>query len=118
MNVSAGQVADGSLRMAVGTNATTIEVTEAAPLLHTEDAAINTTFDMQAVQQLPNPGNDVTFVAQTAPGSVMNTQGGYGNFSSFGLPATSNTFTLNGSYENDPYLNLNNSGATNLLARQ
>ncbi|MGA9717212.1 MAG: carboxypeptidase-like regulatory domain-containing protein, partial [Acidobacteriaceae bacterium] len=115
VNVSAGQVADGSLRMAVGTNATTIEVTEAAPLLHTEDAAINTTFDMQAVQQLPNPGNDVTFVAQTAPGSVMNTQGGYGNFSSFGLPATSNTFTLNGSYENDPYLNLNNSGATNLL---
>jgi hypothetical protein len=115
INVSAGQVADASMKMAVGANSQTIEVTEGAPLLHTEDAAINTTFDMQAVQQLPNPGNDVTFIAQTAPGSVMNTQGGYGNFSSFGLPATSNTFTLNGSYENDPYLNLNNSGATNLL---
>jgi hypothetical protein len=115
INVSAGQVVDGSLRMGVGTNATTVEVTEAAPLLHTEDAAISTTFDMQAVQQLPNPGNDLTFIAQTAPGSVMNTQGGYGNFSSFGLPATSNTFTLNGAYLNDPYLNLNNSGATNLL---
>ncbi len=45
----------------------------------------------------------------------MNTQGGYGNFSVFGLPATSNTFTVNGGYENDPFLNLNNSGATNLL---
>ena len=27
----------------------------------------------------------------------------------------SNTFTVNGMYENDPFLNLNNSGATNLL---
>jgi hypothetical protein len=115
LNVSAGQVADGSLRMGVGSNAQTVEVTEAAPLLHTEDAAISTTFDLAQIQSLPNPGNDLTFIAQTAPGSVMNTQGGYGNFSSFGLPATSNTFTLNGAYLNDPYLNLNNSGATNLL---
>jgi hypothetical protein len=41
--------------------------------------------------------------------------GGYGNFTAFGLPATSNLFTVNGNDENDPYLNLNNSGATNLL---
>jgi Carboxypeptidase regulatory-like domain len=115
INVSAGQAADGSLRMGVGSNAQTVEVTEATPLLHTEDAAISTTFDMAQIETLPNPGNDLTFIAQTAPGSVMNTQGGYGNFSSFGLPATSNTFTLNGAYLNDPYLNLNNSGATNLL---
>ena len=33
----------------------------------------------------------------------------------YGLPATSNLFTLNGQNENDPFLNLNNSGATNLL---
>ena len=45
----------------------------------------------------------------------MNTQGGYGNFSINGLPGTSNTFTVNGGYEGDPYLNVNNSGATNLL---
>ena len=40
---------------------------------------------------------------------------GTGNFSAYGLPATSNLFTLNGQNENDPFLNLNNSGATNLL---
>ncbi len=113
--VSAGQVASASLKLAVGSNTQEVVVTESSPLLHTEDASISTTFDLQQVQSLPNPGNDLTFIAQTAPGSVMNTQGGYGNFSSFGLPATSNTFTLNGSYQNDPYLNLNNSGATNLL---
>ncbi len=115
LTLSAGQVSSANLQLTVGSAAQTVEVTEAAPLLHTEDASISTTFDLLQVQALPNPGNDLTFIAQTAPGSVMNTQGGYGNFSSFGLPATSNTFTLNGSYQNDPYLNLNNSGATNLL---
>ncbi len=114
--VSAGIVNDQDLQLSVGSGATTVEVTGTeVPLLHTEDANITTTFDMQQVKNLPNPGNDLTFIAQTSPGAVMNTQGGYGNFAIFGLPATSNTFTVNGGYKNDPFLNLNNSGATNLL---
>jgi hypothetical protein len=39
---------------------------------------------------------------------------GYGNFSANGLPSTSNLFTVNGNDYMDPYLNLNNSGASNL----
>ena len=113
--VSAGTVSSGDVKLTIGQGATTVEVTEEEPLLHTESADIATTFSMQQIQNLPNPGNDLTFIAQTAPGAVMNTQGGYGNFAIFGLPATSNTFTVNGGYENDPFLNLNNSGATNLL---
>jgi hypothetical protein len=46
---------------------------------------------------------------------MMNTQGGSGSSSAFGLPATSNNFTLNGAEQNDPFLNLNNSGPSNLL---
>ncbi len=116
ITVSAGQVNTQDIQLAVGSSSQTVEVTGTeVPLLHTEDANITTTFDMQQVQSLPNPGNDLTFIAQTAPGAVMNTQGGYGNFAIFGLPATSNTFTVNGGYENDPFLNVNNSGATNLL---
>ncbi len=116
MAISAGQVNTEDLQLAVGSGNTTVEVTGSeVPLLHTENADVTTTFDMQQVQNLPNPGNDLTFIAQTAPGAVMNTQGGYGNFSIFGLPATSNTFTVNGGYENDPFLNLSNSGASNLL---
>jgi hypothetical protein len=103
------------VRLTVGSTSQTVEVTASAPLLHTEAADLSTTFSLQQVQSLPNPGNDLTFVAQTAPGSVMNTGSGYGNFSSFGLPATANTFTINGGYLNDPFLNVNNSGATNLL---
>ena len=115
IQVSTGQVATGNLMLKVGQTNTTVEVTGSeVPLLHTDDAQISTTFTMEQVQNLPNPGNDLTFVAQTAPGSIMNTQSGYGNFSSFGLPGTSNTFTVNGGYYNDPFLNVNNSGATNL----
>jgi len=113
--VATGQITLGDIKLSVGQGTQTVEVTELEPLLHTENAQLSTSFDMQHVQELPNPGNDLTFVAQTAPGAVMNTQSGYGNFSVFGLPGTSNTFTVNGGYENDPYLNVNNSGATNLL---
>ena len=45
----------------------------------------------------------------------MNTQSGYGNFSANGMPGTSNLFTINGQNFNDPFLSLNNSGASNLL---
>ncbi|MEA2475737.1 MAG: hypothetical protein QOE06_3652, partial [Thermoleophilaceae bacterium] len=71
---------------------------------------------------LPNPGGDLTYVAQTAPGVVMNTQAtagpSYGTFSAFGLPGTANLFTINGQNNNDPYFNVNNSGASNLLLGQ
>jgi len=116
IQVSAGQVATGNLTLTVGETNTTVEVSGSdVPLLHTDDAQISTTFTQEQVQNLPNPGNDLTFVAQTAPGSIMNTQSGYGNFSSFGLPGTANTFTVNGGYYNDPFLNISNSGASNLL---
>ena len=114
--VAAGEVTPVSIQLAVGQAATTVEVTAGSgEILHADDAQISTTFNIEQMQTLPNPGNDLTFVAQTTPGAVMNTQGGYGNFSVNGLPGTSNTYTVNGGYEGDPYLNLNNSGATNLL---
>jgi hypothetical protein len=115
VTVSVGSVATGNIRLTVGQATSTVEVTASeVALLHEDDAQISSTYSEEQIHELPNPGNDLTFVAQTAPGSVMNTQGGYGNFSSFGLPATANTFTVNGGYYNDPFLNVNNSGATNL----
>jgi hypothetical protein len=117
--VSAGTITPISFALSVGQATTTVEVnSDALAILHTDDAQISTTIDLQQIQSVPNPGGDLTWVAQTTPGAVMNTQGGYGNFATNGLPATSNTFTMNGGYEGDPYLNLNNSGATNLLLGQ
>ncbi len=114
-NVSVGAATSLNARLALSTAGTTVEVTAAPGVVQTETGNIATTFSTQQVEQVPNPGNDLSYIAQTAPGAVMNTGAGYGNFSTFGLPATSNLFTFNGMNENDPFFNLNNSGATNLL---
>jgi len=117
--VSVGQNAIINAKLEVGSaGGTTVEVTGEGALLQAETSEISTTFNQREISEVPNPGNDLSFIAQTAPGSVMNTGSGYGNFSNFGVSATSNLFTLNGMYDNDPFLNLNNSGATNLLLGQ
>jgi hypothetical protein len=118
VEVQLGQVSTANIKLAVGNTSETVEVTGAAPLLQTEDANISTSYNQTQIEQLPNPGGDITNFAQTAPGVLMNTGGNFGNFSAFGLPATSNLFTENGNDENDPFLNLNNSGSSNLLIGQ
>ena len=117
VSVLLGQNSTVGVRLEVGSVEATVEVSAAPPLLQTENANIATTVDTRTVQNVPNPGNDLTYIAQTAPGVSMNTTSGngYGNFSAFGLPGTSNLFTINGNDYNDPFLNLNNSGASNLL---
>ena len=117
VTVTVGQTTTANINLLVGQSSEVVEVTGGAPLIQTEDANISTSFSAKQVDLLPNGGNDLTAVANTAPGVQVNTSsgGGYGNFTAFGLPATSNLFTVNGNDENDPYLNLNNSGATNLL---
>jgi hypothetical protein len=119
--VNVGTIAEANLKLSVGASTQTVQVTQATPMVQTETAEISTTYSLDQLQNLPNPGNDITYMGQLAPGSVINstnqaTMGsfGYGNFSSFGLPATSNNFTVNGTDENDPFFNVNNSGATNL----
>jgi Carboxypeptidase regulatory-like domain/TonB dependent receptor len=113
-DVLVGQVVTASIQLALATSKQTVDVSEATVAVQTENGDISTTFTTMQVAELPNPGNDTTYIALTAPGVVANTGGGYGNFSTFGLPATSNLFTTNGQNNMDPYLNLNNSGATNL----
>lgn len=113
--VSVGQLATANVTLNVGSSATNVQVNATGGMMQTEQAEVSTSFSMQQIQNVPNPGGDLTYIAQVAPGSVMNNGGGYGNFSSFGLPATSNLFTVDGANENDPFLNVNNSGATNIL---
>ena len=114
-SVNIGQASVANVKLAVGSSSQTVEVTSAAPLVQADNADLSTNFDQNVVANAPNGGNDLTYIAQTAPGINMNTGGGYGNFNFAGLPATSNVFTMNGENQMDPYLNLNNSGATNLM---
>ncbi len=104
------------MQLSIGSASQTVTVAgESEPLIQTENGNVTTTFSQQQLAAVPNPGNDLTAFIQSAPGVVMNTAGGLGNFSDHGVGAASNLFTLNGMDDNDPFLNLNNSGATNLL---
>lgn len=113
IQVAVGQASNGNIALAVSSASTVIEVTTSPTQI--DNADLSTNFSQEQISLVPNPGNDLSAVAQTAPGVIMNTQSGFGNFSSYGLPGTSNLFTIDGQNDNDPFLNLNNSGATNLL---
>ena len=122
VTVAVGQITTQDLKLAVGAATEIVEVLATEQLLQTDTAQLSTTVSLEQLQDIPNPGSDITYVAQAKPGVVMNTGAnsatgslGYGNFSAFGLPGTSNNFTMNGMDENDPFLNLNNSGPSNLL---
>ena len=116
VEVALGETSVFNAKLELGSGSITVEVTGQGALLQTENANISTSIETAEIENLPNPGGDLTGIAQTAPGVTMNTTGGgYGNFSAFGLPGTANLFTVNGNDYNDPFLNLNNSGASNLL---
>src|SRR5579863_7299592 len=118
VTVALGSSVTANLELSISSQKETVEVTEQLTGVQTEDANIETNFSAQQIAVLPNPGNDLSAVALTAPGVVMNTTGGSvfggGNYEFFGLPSNSNVFTYDGANDNDPYFNINNSGATNL----
>jgi hypothetical protein len=103
----------------------TIEVRGAPPLISPGNANTSTNLDAPALQNLPNPGGDLTYPLQFAPGALMNTAGsgndfvggtnGYGNVEFNGLPALSNGYIVDGLETNDPLTNLNSGLSTNLV---
>lgn len=117
VEVLVGQTLTANIKLEIGAATETVEVTAEGALLQTEDANISATVEQRVVEKVPNPGGDLTYMANFTPGVQMNTQSlfGYGNFSAFGLPGTANLFTINGNDYNCPFLNLNNSGSSNLL---
>jgi len=116
--ISIGQITTLDLKLALGATTESVVVIEEAPLLQTQSGDLATTLDARTIQNMPNQGNDMTYPLEMTPGVAENTLGGYGNYSVNGMSATSNLFTLNGMDDNDPYLSLNNSGATSLTLGQ
>src|SRR6201987_5581522 len=118
VTVALGTSSTANLQLSLSSQTESVEVSDAIAGVQTEDANLETNFNAQQIAVLPNPGNDLSAVALTAPGVVMNTTGGSifggGNYEFFGLPSNSNVFTYDGANGNDPYFNINNSGATNL----
>ncbi len=103
----------------------TVEVSSEAPILNPENANAATTLNAPALEDLPNPGGDLTYPLQFAAGALINTAGsgndfvggtnGYGNVEFNGLPALSNGYIVDGLETNDPLTNLNSGLSTNLV---
>jgi outer membrane receptor protein involved in Fe transport len=119
VNVEVGQVPNLDLTVKPSnTNSTVTVSAQAVQLTDTQSPDSVMTLSEQQIQNLPAPGGDISTVAYTAPGVILNSGGAYGNFSSDGLPGTSNLYVLNGYDDEDPFLNLNNSGSSNLTLGQ
>jgi len=125
--VSAGlgqkQTVDFSLKVARSVQS--VEVTSETLVLSPENANTSTTLNARALENLPNPGGDLTYPLQFAAGALINTAGsgndfvggtnGYGNVEFNGLPALSNGYIIDGLETNDPLTNLNSGLSTNLV---
>ncbi len=112
--VSVGNVTEVNLTALPGTTVVSVEVSADQELLQTDNANVTTTFGRQQIEDLPIAGGDLTSIPLTAPGAILSTGGGLSsNFFIYGLPGTSNLFTLNGADLMDPFYNINNSGSSN-----
>ena len=122
--VAVGQTIAVNFTLKPAATSQTVEVTTQNGLLSLENPNTSTTLEAKAIEKLPNPGQDLTYLAQFAQGALMNTAGssndakaagGYGNVEFNGLPATSNGYILDGYDTNDPWLGLNIGLSTNLV---
>jgi hypothetical protein len=122
--VSVGQTALVNFTLSPAAASQSVEVTAQSALMSLENPNTSTTLDAKTIKSLPNPGQDLTYIAQFAQGALMNTAGssndakaagGYGNVEFNGLPATSNGYILDGFDSNDPFLGLNIGLSTNLV---
>jgi hypothetical protein len=120
-----GQKQTVNLTLRVAQAKQTVEVTSEAAIINPENANTSTTLSAAALENLPNPGGDMTYPLQFAPGALINTAGssndfvggtnGYGNVEFNGLPALSNGYIVDGLETNDPLTNLNSGLSTNLV---
>ena len=123
-SVSVGETATVNFTLSLASTSQAVEVIAQSGLMSLENANTSTTLEAKTIKNLPNPGQDLTYVAQFAEGALMNTAGssndakaagGYGNVEFNGLPATSNGYILDGFDSNDPFLGLNIGLSTNLV---
>src|SRR5467141_1350929 len=120
-----GQKQTVDFRLKIARSQETVEISSEAPILNPEDANTSTTLNAHALEDLPNPGGDLTYPLQFAAGALVNTAGsgndfvggtnGYGNVEFNGLPALSNGYIVDGLETNDPLTNLNSGLSTNLV---
>jgi hypothetical protein len=85
--------------LAVAKSSVEIAVADEAPLLQAENGDASVTISQKQVSEVPNPGNDLTYIVQTTPGVVMNTDVPNATgmkFSILGMPSASYLYSIDG----------------------
>ena len=119
VNVLLGPPVSVNVALEIAQTSTRVTVTAEAPLLHAENGDVSATVNQKQISEVPNPGNDLTYIVQTAPGVVMNTDVQAGaNFSILGMPGTSYRYTIDGLSDTDNTYNVQLAGSLFLLLGQ
>src|SRR5579871_4568770 len=98
ITVSNAQVLGADLKLQVGSETTTIDVESVATTLQTENGNVATNVSRKQIEEVPNSGNNMTYVTRITPG--MGT--------GFGVSGSTTLYTVDGMMNNDPYNNSNN----------
>ena len=116
VDVLLGPPGTKNIALEIAGSASTVKVTDQMALLQAENGDVSATMNQEQVSEVPNPGNDLTYIVQTTPGVIMNTdlQGG-ANFSILGMPGTSYRYTIDGLNDTDNSFNLQLAGSLFLL---
>ena len=100
VTIQVGPPATVNVTLEVAKASSEITVSDEAPLIQAETADVSVTMNQKQVSEVPNPGNDLTYIAQTTPGAVMNTDNGnagyLAKFSILGMPGYSYAVTEDG----------------------
>lgn len=120
IGVSVSATGTMNFTLQVGASSQTVEVTGEPPLINPQNANTATTLDAKAIENLPNPGGDITMLAQVSPGASMMVHGGGGTagLAFNGIQGNAVNYTFDGMDDNDPFNNDNNSGPSNMLLGQ
>jgi Carboxypeptidase regulatory-like domain len=103
VEVANSQVLAADLKLAVGSESTTVDVTATGTILQAENGNVATNITQKQLEEVPNSGNNLAYATKLAPG--FNT--------GFGVVGATQ-YLVDGLNFNDPYNNATNSGASNL----
>jgi hypothetical protein len=62
-----------NVALQIATTSSEIGVTDEAPIIQAENGDASATINQKHISEVPNPGNDLTYIVQTTPAVVMNT---------------------------------------------
>jgi hypothetical protein len=103
VQVANSQVLAADLKLSVGSESTTVDVTASGTILQAENGNLAINITQKELEEMPNSGNNLAYAVKLAPGSNTG----------FGVVG-STQYLVDGLNFNDPYNNATNSGASNL----